>query len=172
MIDSFFGGATAVKADELVRFAGRAGVARLVAISSTDVYRYCIEAGLNGGYGLTLLPTDSLPLTEDSPLQEPDPTQQVHDNVRMEDALRSSELYGTVSILRLRMVYGRFADTREAGLVAKVKAGKRYDTRSSTNSTSAATTQRKLEEAPRTAESGRCDPLQPAEEGCTPRPLA
>jgi hypothetical protein len=68
LIDSFYAGpdpgATAAKATELLAFAGRNGIGQVVAISSTDVYRYCIEAGLNGGYGLTLLPSDPLPLTE------------------------------------------------------------------------------------------------------------
>ena len=129
LVDSFFGGptpgATAVKANELVRFAARNEVARLVAISSTDVYRYCAEAGLDGGYGLTLLPSDPLPLTEDSPLRGPNPTRDNHDNVRMEQALREQTFAGSITTLRLGMVYGKFAHTREAGLVAKVKAGER-----------------------------------------------
>ena len=127
LVDSFFGGptpgATAVKADELLRFATRNNIRRVVAISSTDVYRYCIEAGLNGGYGLTLLPSDPLPLTEDSPLRDPDPFRDDHDNIRMEQALRGATFDGSITILRLGMVYGKFTDTREAGLVAKAKAG-------------------------------------------------
>jgi nucleoside-diphosphate-sugar epimerase len=129
LVDSFFGGptkgATAAKAEALTQFATRHDVERLVAISSTDVYRYCIEAGLNGGYGLRLLPSDPLPLTEDSPVRPPDPNQDQHDNVRMEQALRESGFEGAITILRLGMVYGRFSHTREAGLVAKVKAGER-----------------------------------------------
>jgi nucleoside-diphosphate-sugar epimerase len=129
LVDSFFAGptpgATAAKGQGLVQFASRNDLRRLVAISSTDVYRYCIEAGLNGGYGLTLLPSDPLPLTEDSPLRDPDPSQDSHDNIRMEQALRESAFEGSITILRLGMVYGKFTDTREAGLVAKAKAGER-----------------------------------------------
>jgi nucleoside-diphosphate-sugar epimerase len=129
LVDSFFGGpaqgATAAKAEALTRFAKRHGVKRVVAISSTDVYRYCIEAGLNGGYGLTLLPADTLPLTENSEIRAPDPNQDRHDNVRMEQALRESGFTGSITVLRLGMVYGKFAHTREAALVAKVKTGER-----------------------------------------------
>jgi hypothetical protein len=115
LVDSFFAGptpgATAAKATELVEFAARSSVARLVAISSTDVYRYCLEAGLDGGYGLTLLPSDPLPLTEDSPLRGPHPTGDDHDNVRMEEALGQQHFEGSITILRLGMVYGKFAHT-------------------------------------------------------------
>jgi nucleoside-diphosphate-sugar epimerase len=129
LIDSFFGGpdrgATAAKAERLLDCARRSGARRVVAISSTDVYRYCIEAGLNGGYGLTMLPSDPLPLTEESALRDADPVQIDHDNVRMEGALRGAAFDGSVTILRLGMVYGKFLHTREAELVAKVKAGER-----------------------------------------------
>jgi nucleoside-diphosphate-sugar epimerase len=43
----------------------------------------------------------------------------------MERALREAEFDGSITILRLGMVYGRFAHTREAQLVAKVIAGER-----------------------------------------------
>jgi nucleoside-diphosphate-sugar epimerase len=129
LIDSFFAGptpgATAEKAEQLVRCAVRSGVRRIVAISSTDVYRYCIEAGLNGGYGLTMLPSDPLPLTEASALREPDPIQVEHDNIRMERALHDAGFDGSIAILRLGMVYGPFLHTREAELVAKARAGDR-----------------------------------------------
>jgi nucleoside-diphosphate-sugar epimerase len=129
LVDSFFGGpdagATAAKAQALLQCASRAGVQRVVAISSTDVYRYCIEAGLNGGYGLALLPSDPLPLREDSPLRDPHPAQDAHDNVPMERALREADFDGSVTVLRPGMIYGRFTHTREAGLVAAAKAGER-----------------------------------------------
>jgi len=76
------------------------------------VYRYCIEAGLNGGYGLTLLPSDPLPLTEDSPLRDPDPFRDDHDNIRMEQALRGATFDGSITILRLGMVYGNPSRSR------------------------------------------------------------
>lgn len=127
LIDSFVAspepGATAAKAAELVRCAERCGVGRIVAISSTDVYRYCNEAGLDGGYGLTLLPSDPVPLTEQSALRGPHPSQDEHDNIRMERALHDAEFGGSIAILRLGMVYGPFVDTREADLVARAKAG-------------------------------------------------
>ena len=129
LVDSFFAspapGATAAKGEQLLRFAARTGVRRVVAISSTDIYRAGIEAGLNGGYGLTLLPSDPLPLTEDSALREPDPVQDEHDNVRMERALRATPFDGALTILRLGMVYGPFPHAREAELVARVKRGER-----------------------------------------------
>jgi nucleoside-diphosphate-sugar epimerase len=129
LVDSFYGGpdpgATAAKATELLAFARRYEITRVVAISSTDVYRYCIEAGLNGGYGLTLLPSDPLPLTEDSPLREAHAAREGHDNIPMERALRETSFDGSIAILRLGMVYGKFAHTREAHLVGMVKAGER-----------------------------------------------
>jgi nucleoside-diphosphate-sugar epimerase len=129
LIDSFFGGpqpgATAEKASRLVRFAARNGITRVVAISSTDVYRYCVEAGLNGGHDLTLLPSDPLPLTERSPVRPHDPRQHAHDNVRMEQALAEADFDGALTVLRLGMVYGRFLHAREATLVARAKAGER-----------------------------------------------
>jgi nucleoside-diphosphate-sugar epimerase len=129
LVDSFFGGpnpgATAVKAADLLNCAARSGIRRVVAISSTDVYRYCVEAGLNGGYALTLLPSDPLPIDEDAPLRESDPWQPDHDNIPMERALREADFEGSVTILRLGMVYGRHPMTREAALVAKVKARER-----------------------------------------------
>jgi nucleoside-diphosphate-sugar epimerase len=130
LVDSFFGGpdrgATAAKARQLIDCAQRARVSAIVAISSTDVYRYCIEAGLNGGYGLTMLPSDPLPLTEQSPLRDADPAGDRHDNIPMEQALRESGWTGALTVLRLGMVYGRFTSTREAGLVAKVLAADRH----------------------------------------------
>jgi nucleoside-diphosphate-sugar epimerase len=133
VIDSFFGGpnpgATSEKASQLCEFATRAGIQRVVAISSTDVYRYCWQAGLDGGHGLTFFPSDPLPLTERSPLRGPHSTEHhlaaIHDNVRMEEALRSSGYEGSLTVLRLGMVYGKFDRTREASLVEKVKARQR-----------------------------------------------
>lgn len=129
LVDSFFGGptpgATAAKAQQLLDFARRRGVERVVVVSSTDVYRAGIEAGLNGGYGLRLLPSDPLPITEDSALRDPDPQGDSHDNVRMEQALVQAGFEGPLTILRPGMIYGPFAHTREADLVSLAKAGQR-----------------------------------------------
>ena len=106
MIDTFGGGASAAKGEQLVAAASRCGVDRLVAVSSCDVYQAYVDAGLGDGSGRKLLPATPLPISEDSPRRtEPYPgALPGHDNVAMEDAV--AEFAGTVVILRPGAIYG------------------------------------------------------------------
>ena len=47
VVDTFAGGATAAKARQLGELAGRARAGRIVAVSSMDVYRHCVDAGVD-----------------------------------------------------------------------------------------------------------------------------
>ena len=106
LVDTFAGGASAEKASALVRCAERSGAMRLVVVSSCDVYRHCVEAGLGDGSGRALLPETPLPLAEDRPLRSgPYPgASPGHDNVAMEQAIRAFD--GSVVILRPGPIYG------------------------------------------------------------------
>jgi nucleoside-diphosphate-sugar epimerase len=131
LVDTFAGGASAAKAAELVACAERAGAGHLVAISSLDVYRHCVEAGLGDGSGAVALPAESLPLREDvSALRSaPYPGAHAgHDNAAMEAELRAFAgrgFAGRVTALRPGTIYGPHPDTREEFIVAKVRRGER-----------------------------------------------
>lgn len=123
LVDTFAGGATAAKARALRDAAQRTG-ARIVAVSSMDVYQHCVEAGIGDGTGATLLPTSAVPLPEDAPLRDgPYPGgSAAHDNVAAEAVLHTAE---AAVALRPGAIYGPFAASREAHLVEKVRAGER-----------------------------------------------
>lgn len=127
LVDSFSsgsGGASAAKAEQLLACARRTG-ARVIAISSGDVYRYSWQAGLDGGAGRTLLVDDPIPVSESAPLREPYPGEpRDHDNVPMERTLAAGVENLDVAVLRLGMVYGpgRYS-FREWHLVRRLKAG-------------------------------------------------
>ncbi len=106
IIDTFGGGATAAKGEQLVDAAARCGAERLVVVSSCDVYQAYVDAGLGDGSGRKLLPPTPLPIFESSPRRiEPYPgATSGHDNVAMEDAV--AEFLGTVVILRPGAIYG------------------------------------------------------------------
>ncbi|MXZ85052.1 MAG: NAD-dependent epimerase/dehydratase family protein [Acidimicrobiia bacterium] len=106
IIDTFGGGASATKGEQLVGAATRCGAERLVVVSSCDVYQAYVDAGLGDGSGRKLLPPTPLPISEDSPRRtEPYPgALPGHDNVAMEDAV--AEFAGTVVILRPGAIYG------------------------------------------------------------------
>ena len=106
IIDTFGGGATAAKGEQLVDAAARCGAERLVVVSSCDVYQAYVDAGLGDGSGRKLLPPTPLPISEDSPRRtEPYPgAVSGHDNVAMEDSV--AEFSGTVVILRPGAIYG------------------------------------------------------------------
>jgi nucleoside-diphosphate-sugar epimerase len=110
LVDTFAGGATAAKADELGRLAQRCRARRIVAVSSMDVYRHCAVAGVDGHTPLEL-PLDLLPLPESAPRRgAPSPGGgSRHDNVAMEDALHGAE---AVSILRPGAIYGPYLHPR------------------------------------------------------------
>lgn len=122
LIDTFPGGATAKKATQLAAVAARTG-ARVVAISSMDVYQHCVDSGVANGAGMLLLTIDPIPLREDArrrtgpyPGGSPD-----HDNVAMEDALGDAGCAAIV--LRPGTIYGPHPSTREWTLVRQVALG-------------------------------------------------
>lgn len=121
LVDTFAGGATYEKGAAAAACARRCG-ARLIAISSCDVYRYGVEAGLHM-MAPALLPSDPLPLDEDSPLRTaPFFGVEDHDNVAMERALRDAAI--TTTALRPGAIYGK-GDllAREWPLVRRIKQG-------------------------------------------------
>lgn len=121
LVDTLAGGATYVKSAQSAACARRCG-ARLIAISSCDVYQYGIEAGLHM-MAPVLLPSQPLPLDEDSPLRAVTFLgAEDHDNVAMERALRESEI--TATVLRPGAIYGKGDPlAREWPLVRRVKQG-------------------------------------------------
>jgi len=126
IVDTFAGGATGAKAGQLGELAARAGAARIVAVSSMDVYRHCADAGVDDNPPAELA-RDPLPLSEDSPRRAgPSPGSGArHDNVAMEDALAGDR---AVTILRPGAIYGPFEHPyvlREWYLVGRVARGER-----------------------------------------------
>jgi nucleoside-diphosphate-sugar epimerase len=124
IIDTFAGGATAQKATGLVSCASRAGSVQVVAISSMDVYQYCVDAGLGDGSGTLALPRQAVPLNESAPLRHgPYPGGTAgHDNTAMEAALREVQ---RLTVLRPGAIYGPHADAREWFLVQRIARGER-----------------------------------------------
>jgi nucleoside-diphosphate-sugar epimerase len=144
LVDTFPGGATAEKAEQLRAVAERAVAAQVVAVSSMDVYQHCVDAGLGDGSGATELPRNAVPLTEDAPkrsgpypgaMPETPPggppsaatwrPPALHDNVAMEAALGGAP---RVTILRPGAIYGPHPEPhrwclREWFLVGKVHRG-------------------------------------------------
>jgi nucleoside-diphosphate-sugar epimerase len=124
LVDTFPGGATATKAEQLAACAERTG-ARVVAISSMDVYQHGVDAGVADGSGMLALAVDPIPLAEDArrrhgPYPGGGPH---HDNVAMEDAL--AEAGAPAVLLRPGAIYGPHPSTREWTLVRKVALGDR-----------------------------------------------
>jgi len=122
LVDTFAGGATAGKAQELAQLARRSNARQVVAVSSIDVYRHCADAGVDD-HPTAELARDPLPLIEDAPKR--DETSKTHDNVAME-----AELTGAprITILRPGAIYGPYANDRvlrEWYLVGRVARGER-----------------------------------------------
>jgi nucleoside-diphosphate-sugar epimerase len=122
LIDTFPGGATAAKGEELADCATRTG-ARVVAISSVDVYQHGVDSGVADGTGALEMSVDPIPMREDSrrrvgPYPGGSPE---HDNVAMEDALEAAECPAT--LLRPGAIYGPHPTAREWTLVRKVALG-------------------------------------------------
>jgi nucleoside-diphosphate-sugar epimerase len=126
LVDTFPGGATAAKAEQLGDVARSCDSAQIIAVSSIDVYRHCAEAGVDG-HEPAELPSDVIPLREDAARRTgPSPGGGVqHDNVAMEDALDGAP---RLTVLRPGAIYGPFLHMRvlrEWFLVAKVARGDR-----------------------------------------------
>ena len=122
LVDTFWGGATAEKADQLTECAARIG-AQMVAVSSMDVYQHCVDAGVADGSGMLTLAIDAVPLVEDSRRRtEPYPGGGPHhDNVAMEDAISATDADAVV--LRPGTIYGPVPWTREWTLVREIALG-------------------------------------------------
>jgi nucleoside-diphosphate-sugar epimerase len=122
LVDTFPGGATAEKGDQLAACAARTG-ARVVAISSMDVYQHCVDSGVADGGGLLVMSVDPIPLREDARRRVgPYPGgSAAHDNVAMEDALERAGCPATV--LRPGAIYGPHRTTREWALVRRIALG-------------------------------------------------
>jgi nucleoside-diphosphate-sugar epimerase len=130
LVDTFPGGASAAKGRALGACAARAEAKHVVAISSMDVYRYCVDAGIGDGSEAADLPREPLPLDEDSKLRHgPYPGAKatddggVHDNVAMEAALRDGAGADRITSLRPGAIYGAGADSRERVLVEAIREG-------------------------------------------------
>lgn len=124
LVDTFPGGATAAKGRELAACAARTG-ARVVAISSVDVYQHGVDSGMGDGSGTLTLTVDPIPLREDARRRVapyPGATPE-HDNVAMEDALEAAGRAAV--ILRPGAVYGPHPTAREWTLVRKIALGDR-----------------------------------------------
>jgi nucleoside-diphosphate-sugar epimerase len=103
-------------------------VRHIVAISSLDVYRACVEAGLGDGSGAVALPSEPVPLREDASVLRDRPypgAHEGHDNVAMEAALRELATAARVTALRPGSIYGPHPDTREGFIVNLVRRGER-----------------------------------------------
>ena len=130
LVDTFAGGASALKGRALAQCAIRAEAGHVVAVSSMDVYRHCVDAGMGDGSQAIELPRDPLPLGEDAMLRDgPYPGAratddgEVHDNVAMEEALREGDRLPKVTALRPGAIYGPGADSRERVLVEAIREG-------------------------------------------------
>jgi nucleoside-diphosphate-sugar epimerase len=122
VVDTFPGGATAAKGEQLAACAARTG-ARVVAISSVDVYRHGVDAGMGDGSGTLAMSVDPIPLREDArrrvgPYPGAAPG---HDNAAMEAALEAAGCPATV--LRPGAIYGPHPTAREWTLVRKAALG-------------------------------------------------
>jgi nucleoside-diphosphate-sugar epimerase len=124
LVDSFRGGATSAKAQQLGDLAARCGAGRIVAVSSMDVYRHCAAAGVDD-HPPAELPLDPLPLAEDAPRRDARSPEGPHDNVAMEDALHGAP---AITVLRPGAIYGPYLHPRvlrEWYLVGMVARGER-----------------------------------------------
>lgn len=112
--------------ETLLRCARAGGTHRLVVVSSTDVYDYFVTgSGDESAGGRGVLPSQTLPITEDAPLRmAPYPwAEPGHDNAAMERALAAGRRDEAIAVLRPGMIYGVGAAGREWTLVARIRAG-------------------------------------------------
>jgi nucleoside-diphosphate-sugar epimerase len=122
LLDTFPGGATAAKGAQLAACAARTD-ARVVAISSVDVYQHGVDSGIGDGSGLLAMAVDPIPLPESArrrvgPYPGAAPG---HDNVAMEDALASAGCPAT--LLRPGAIYGPHPTAREWTVVRRIARG-------------------------------------------------
>ena len=99
---------------------------RLVVVSSTDVYDYVVSgSGDESAGGRAVLPSQTLPITEDAPLRTaPYPwATPGHDNAAMERSFSAARRDESVAVLRPGMIYGIGAAGREWTLVSRIPAG-------------------------------------------------
>ena len=124
LVDTFPGGATAEKGEQLAACAAWT-VARIVAISSVDVYQHGVDSGIGDGSGTLAMIIDPIPLREDARRRDaPYPgSNPGHDNVAMEDALERAECPAT--LLRPGAIYGPHPTAREWSLVRRIAFGER-----------------------------------------------
>ncbi|HEX4730680.1 MAG TPA: hypothetical protein VH299_05395 [Solirubrobacterales bacterium] len=124
LVDTFPGGATAAKAEQLADCAARTE-ARAIAISSMDVYQHGVDSGVADGGGMLAMAVDPIPLGEEARRRVgpyPGGTA-AHDNVAMEDALAAAGC--TAILLRPGAIYGPHPSTREWTLVRRIAGGDR-----------------------------------------------
>lgn len=124
LIDTFPGGATAAKGEQLARCAARTG-SHVVAISSADVYQHGVDSGVADGSGMLALAVDPIPLSEDARRRVgPYPGgSDAHDNVATEDALQAAGCAAT--LLRPGAIYSPHPSTREWSIVRRIAVGDR-----------------------------------------------
>ena len=124
LIDTFPGGATAAKAEQLRKCAERTG-ALIVAISSMDVYQHGVDSGIADGSGMLVMSVDPIPLPEDARRRSgPYPGGSAkHDNVAMEAVLERAGMPAV--LLRPGAIYGPHRTTREWTLVRQIALGDR-----------------------------------------------
>jgi nucleoside-diphosphate-sugar epimerase len=109
------------------------GTHRLVVVSSTDVYaQFVTGSGYDvaahsweGTGGRAVLPSQTLPISEDAPLREaPYPwATPGHDNAAMERALASAREHEAIAVIRPGMIYGPGSAGREWTIVSRARAG-------------------------------------------------
>jgi nucleoside-diphosphate-sugar epimerase len=122
LVDTFPGGATAAKGEQLAECGARTG-ARVIAISSMDVYQHGIDSGVADGGGMLAMAVDPIPLDEEARRRVgpyPGGTA-AHDNVAMEDALVAAGCPAV--LLRPGAIYGPHPSTREWTLVRRIAVG-------------------------------------------------
>jgi nucleoside-diphosphate-sugar epimerase len=127
---------TRTKADnaaEVLKCARAGGTQRLIVVSSTDVYaQFVVGSGYDvaahsweGDGGRAVLPSQTLPITEDAPLREaPYPwSTPGHDNAAMERTLLALRGTESITVVRPGMIYGPGSAGREWTIVRRVVAG-------------------------------------------------
>lgn len=119
---------TAANAAAVLACARAAGAQRVVVLSSTDVYEHFVTgSGHDRAGGRAVLPTQTLPITEDAPRRSaPYPwAPPGHDNAAMERAVEACMRDERVAVLRPGMIYGPGAAGREWTIVSRIRRGER-----------------------------------------------
>lgn len=117
---------SASNAAAVLACARAAGAKRVVVVSSTDVYEHFVTgSGYDSAGGRAVLPTQTLPITEDAPRRTaPYPwAPPGHDNAAMERALEAAMRDERIAVLRPGMIYGPAAAGREWTIVSRIRRG-------------------------------------------------